>query len=254
MKRLFTDLFLKYKLLHFLFSATICICFIGNTSAQESAGSSSVQKSFNYGVKFGTTITQFTNQQPHTNVKQGITAGGFAAYNLSDHLSLQLELNYLQEGGQLLSIEHSWDLNRNSWDLIKTDNQNVILHNLDIPIMLKFSYSLGTSRISLIAGPALGVNLYTGVRHETTVLSDIGNTSTYTSNENITSNIERYNVGITAGFGFEIPVFTRNYILIDARYRYGLMPVYKGYSYRGLPQITGDLKNNTMYFTLGFGF
>ncbi len=254
MRRLFIDLFPKYKLLHFLFSAIICIYFIGNTTAQEGVGNSSELKRINYGVKFGTTITQFTNQQPHTNVKQGITAGGFAAFNFNDHLSLQLELNYLQEGGQLLSIENSWDLSRISWDLIKTDNQNVTLHNLDIPLMLKISYDLGPSKMSLIAGPALGINFHAGVKHETTVLTEILSTSTYTGNENITSNIERYNVGITAGFGFEIPVFTRNYILIDARYRYGLMPVYKGYSYRGLPQITGDLKSNTIYFTLGFGF
>lgn len=254
MKHLFIEQFLKYKLLRLLFSAIIGIFFIANTSAQGNASSSGTTESINYGVKFGTTISQFTNQQPHTNVKQGITAGGVVAYNFSDMLAIQLEVNYLQEGGQLLSIEHSWELSNDSWIDIKTDNRCVILHNLDIPLMLKYTLPLASAQVFINAGAAFGYNIYTSVKHETTVLTEIGSISTYTSEENMTSNIERFNVGMIAGLGFEIPVFNNNYILIDARYRYGLMPVYKGYSYRGIPQITGDLHNNTMYFTLGFGF
>ena len=245
MKHLFRNQFLKKKLVYLIFTGTICLYFTGNTFAQQDVY---------YGGKFGTTITQFTNQQPHTSVKQGITAGGFAGFNFNDKIAVQLELNYLQEGGQLLSVEHSWDLSNSSWIEIKTDNQNVTLHNLDIPLMFKYSYPIGHSKIFLVAGSALGINFHSGIKHETTILTEIGNVSTYTSEENITSKIERYNVGINAGIGFEIPVFTRNYLLFDLRYRYGMMPVYKGYSYRGLPQITGDLQNNTMYITIGFGF
>ncbi len=252
MKHLFKKQFLKKKLLYLLFLGTICLYFSVRTTAQES--DSSFLENIYYSGKFGTTVTQFTNQQPHTTVKQGITAGGFAGYNFNDNMAIQLELNYLQEGGQLLSIEHSWDLSNSSWIETKTDNQNVTLHNLDIPLMFKYSYPIGHSKIFLVAGPALGINFHSGIKHETTILTEIGSVSTYTSEENITSKIERYNVGITAGIGFEIPVSASNYILIDARYRYGLTPVYMGYSYRGLPQITGDLQNNTMYFTVGFGF
>lgn len=245
MKHLFSNQFLKKKLVYLIFSGAICLYFTGNTIAQQNVY---------YGGKFGTTITQFTNQQPHTSVKQGITAGGFVGYNFNDKMALQLELNYLQEGGQLLSVEHSWDLSNSSWINIKTDNQNVSLHNLDIPLMFKYSYPISHSKIFLVAGPALGINFHSGIKHETTILTEIGNVSTYTSEENITSKIERYNIGITAGIGFEVPVFTDNYLLFDLRYRYGILPVYKGYSYRGLPQITGDLQNNTMYITIGFGF
>lgn len=247
-------LFLKKTITYIVFLGITYLSFAGKTIAQESGSSSSSKGSIYYGGKFGTTVSQFTNQQPHTNVKQGITAGGFIGYNFNNKLGIQLELNYLQEGGQLLSIEHSWDLSNNSWIEIKTDNQKVTLHNLDIPLMLKYSFPIGATKIFINAGAAFGYNIHSGIKHETTILTEIGSVSTYTGEENITSSIERYNVGITAGFGFEIPVLSNNYILIDARYRYGLMPVYKGYSYRGLPQVTGDLQNNTMYFTVGFGF
>lgn len=252
MKHLFRNLFLKIKIAYILFFGITCFYFSATTVAQES--SSSFLENIYYGGKFGTSMSQFTNQQPHTNEKQGITGGAFVGYNLNSKLALQLEINYLQEGGQLLSIEHSWDLSNNSWIDIKTDNQQVTLNNLDIPLMLKYSLPLGASKIFIVAGGAFGYNIHSGIKHETTILTEIGSVSTYTSEENITSNIEDYNIGIIAGLGIEIPVLKSNYILIDARYRYGMMPVYKGYSYRGLPQITGDLQNNTMYFTLGFGF
>jgi opacity protein-like surface antigen len=254
MKHLFRKLFLKRAVIYILFLGITYLAFADKTIAQESGSGSSLLGNMYYGGKFGTTISQFTNQQPHTYIKQGITAGGFIGYNFTDNLAVQLEINYLQEGGQLLSIEHSVDLSNPSWIETKTDNQSVTLNNLDIPLMAKYSYPIGTSKVFVNAGAAFGYNMHSGVDHETTILTEIGSVSTYTSEENITNKIEKINVGIIAGIGFEIPVLTNNYILIDARYRYGLMPVYKGYSYRGLPQVTGDLKNNTMYFTIGFGF
>lgn len=253
MKKLFkVKLFLKKKLMYMFFLGTICLYFADNTTAQEASGNTS--PGIHFGGKFGTTVAQFTNQQPHTTVKQGITAGGFVNYNFNKNIAIQLELNYLQEGGELLRFEMPSDLSIPTWYYLKADNQNVTLHNLDIPLLFKYSIPVRESKIFIVLGPAFGINIHSGVEHETTVYTQIGSVSTFTGEENTTSKIEQYNVGITGGIGFEIPVSRENYIIIDARYRYGMMPVYKGYSYRGIPQITGDLKNNTMYFTIGFGF
>jgi hypothetical protein len=212
------------------------------------------QTNLYYGGKFGTTISQFTNQQPHTNINQGITAGGFIGYNINDKMAVQLELSFMQEGGQLLRVENPDDLNYSTWYNLKVENQDVTLNNLDIPVLFKYSYPLSSVKIYANLGAAMGYTIHAGTQYETTVYTETGSFHTYTSEENITSKIEKINFGIVAGLGFEIPVFTKNYILIDARYRYGLMPVYKGHSYVGLPQVTGDLNNNTMYITLGFGF
>jgi len=207
-----------------------------------------------YGGKFGTSISQFTNQQPHTNAKQGITAGVFVGYPINEKLSVQLEFNYLEEGGQLLDFQTDADLGHDTWYITKADNQKLTLHNIDIPVMAKYAIPLGNVKLYAILGADLVINIYANNSHETTVYADDGNITTYTGNEEFTSNIERYSAGALGGIGFEIPVFTNNYILIEGRYKYGITTVYKGYSYRGIPQISGDLKNNTMYFTIGFGF
>ena len=165
MKHLFSKLFIRREYIYILFLGITFLAFANKTIAQESISGSSLLENMYYGGKFGTTISQFTNQQPHTSVKQGITVGGFAGFNFNDNMAVQLELNYLQEGGQLLSIEHSWDLSNSSWIEIKTDNQNVTLHNLDIPLMFIYSYPLGTSKIFAVVGPALGINFHSGVKH-----------------------------------------------------------------------------------------
>lgn len=224
--------------------------------AQEaSKGSSSgTTQDIYYGVRFGTTVSQFTNQQPHTNVIQGLTGGAFLGYTFNEQMAVQLEINYLEEGGQLLSFETEADLGYDTWYMAKADNQQLSLHNIDIPLMFKYSISMGSAKLFALIGADFSINIYSDIEHETTVVADDGNIITYNGTEDVTSKIERYNVGATGGIGFEIPVFASNYILIDARYRYGIMPAYKGYSYRGIPQVTGDLRNNTMYITIGFGF
>ena len=252
MKNLFkVKLFLKKKLMYMFFLGTICLYFAGNISAQEAKIFS---QGIHFGGKFGTTVTQFTNQQPHTNVKQGITAGGFLYYSFNKNIAIQLDLSYMQEGGQLLYFDLPYFLNNSTWYDVKTENQNVTLHNLNIPLLFKYSLPIKGSKMYAVVGPDVSINFHSGIKQETTVFTDIGSFHTFTGEENITKKIERYNVGITAGIGFEIPAFSNKYIIIDARYRYGIMPVYKSYSYVGIPQITGDFTNNTMYFTIGLGF
>lgn len=252
MEQLFLKLLLKQKLKFILLLGIIFILFNGNSNAQDADNSSSLD--IYYGGKFGTTVSQFTNEQPHTNVTQGITAGGFIGYNINEKIAVQLEINYFEEGGQLLDFETQADLGYDTWYTTKADNQKLTLHNIDIPLLVKYAIPLGAAKVYAVLGADLAINFYADNSHETTVYADDGNITTYTGNEEFTSNIERYSVGATGGIGFEIPVFTANYILIDARYKYGITPVYKGYSYRGIPQINGDLRNNTMYITIGFGF
>jgi len=252
MVHLFLKLFLKQRLKFILLFGIICILFNDNSYAQDESNSSSL--SIYYGGRFGTTISQFSNQQPHTNVSQGITAGGFIGYTINENMAVQLEINYLEEGGQLLNFETENDLGYDTWYFAKADNQKLSLYNIDVPLLFKYSIPLGSVKVFAVLGADLAVNIYAENSHETTVYTDDGAITTFTGDENITSNIERYSMGATGGIGFEIPVFSSNYILIDARYKYGIMPNYLGYSYRGIPQNRSDLTNNSMYFTIGFGF
>lgn len=207
-----------------------------------------------FGGKFGTTLSQFTDQQPYTNNAQGYTAGGFFRYSFSELFALQLEANYSQQGGRITNFDvpEYYGL-EDSWYDKKVENQYLRMHNVEVPLLAQFSFDLEGTRLKLNLGPAFSYNMHSGMLTEGTVFSG-KEFHTYTGEENVSSIINSYEYSAIGGIGFEFDVSNHMFLTIDARYKYGINPVYEGYSYIGIPQIQGDLKNHSMYFTLGFGF
>ncbi len=208
----------------------------------------------NFGGKFGTTLSQFTDQQPYTNNAQGYTAGAFVRYNFSQLFSLQLEVNYSQQGGRITNFDvpEYYGL-EDKWYDMKVENRYLRMHNLEVPLLAQFSFNLQDTRLKLNLGPAFSYNMHSGILTEGTVFSS-KEFHTYTGEENVSSIINSYEYSAIGGIGFEFDVSDDLFMSIDARYKYGINPVYEGYSYIGIPQIQGDLKNHSLYFTLGLGF
>jgi hypothetical protein len=224
-------------------------------SAQEDDSDSEASgTAINFGGKFGTTLSQFTDQQPYTNNAQGYTGGAFIRYSFSELFALQLEANYSQQGGRITNFDvpEYYGLS-GTWYDMKAENRYLRMHNIEAPLLAQFSFNLEGTRLKLNLGPAFSYNVHSGILTEGTVFS--GNEfHTYTGEQNISSVINSYEYSAIGGIGFEFDVSDNLFLTIDARYKYGINPVYEGYSYIGIPQIQGDLKNHTMYFTLGFGF
>ena len=228
----------------------LCLIFPVLVQAQESTGT---EKKLHFGVKVGSTISSFTNQQPHTSVAIGLAGGVTAAYSFNSNMALQLELFYAQEGGRLLNIDIPSFLGQDYWYIEKVENQRVVINTLNVPLIFKYKIPLGSSGLSIFVGPNFGYNISAAAHKEVTVLTEVSSFHTYTASEDISSNIEKYSIDAIGGIGFEIPV--GNYILsVEGSYKYGITPVYKSYSYVGIPQITGDLKCNTVNITLGLAF
>ena len=221
-------------------------------SAQDGGGSS-VMDNIHYGAKVGATISSFTNQQPHNSIKLGLTTGLYSWYSFNETMAVQLEASYFQAGGRLLDFDYPKDLSLDTYYVLKTNNNAVTMHNIDIPLLFRYTYSLGDISVVGNLGCALGINMLTGETTETTQIADDGLWTTHTGETNITNAIERYNYAVTAGVGLEVPISKDYMVLVDLRYRYGLNTVYKSYSYRNIPQVNGDLKNHSFYVTVGFG-
>lgn len=216
-----------------------------------------VQKdNIHYGIKAGMTISRFSSEQPHNNYKPGIIAGVFVNYAFSSCFSLQIEPAYLQQGGYLISIvDHPLLHDVNPPFLLQVNDQRVTYHNIDIPLLVKYEKTFGDMNFFGVAGPSFGINLNT---------SSITNVSArsyemvpvyydFRKEENITSEINTMQYGITGGLGFE-SLLGKHSLIFDIRYRYSLNKTWPGYSYLGIDPIQGDLQSNTLYFTLGFGF
>jgi len=223
--------------------------------AQNDDGESTAESmKMDFGGKFGTTISQFTNQQPYTNNAQGITGGGFFRLHFHKLFGVQAEINYSQQGGRITNFEVPgyYGIDNNWYDL-KVENQYLRLHKIEIPILGEFSYKLKDTKVKVNLGPAFSYNAHSGIHSEGTAISGL-EFHTYTGEENVTSKINSYEFAAIGGIGFEFDVSNSIFLTVDARYKYGFNPVYEGFSYIGIPQIQGDLKNHSFSFTIGCGF
>ena len=179
--------------------------------------------------------------------------GAFVNYSFNEDMAVQLEAGYFQQGGRLLNIYVPDYIGNPSWYQANVKNKESIMHNIEVPVLFKYSYGLSGFTLNGFIGPSFGYNMHTGVKKEGTIVDQQGAPHTYTGEENITNNMEKIQYSATVGIGIEVPVSDSYYILVDVRYRYGINSVYNGYSYLDITEIQGDLKNNTLYFTLGFG-
>jgi hypothetical protein len=229
------------------------------TVTNEGTGNEVTVKKIQFGIKVGTTLNRFSSEQPHNNYKPGLIAGGFVSYKLSNLLALQLEPVYMQQGGNLISVyDPSLYLLTDYPFSILVKDQKITFHNIDIPLLLKAEKSIRGLNVFCVAGPALALNVQSVTKNNVSARSGVSSGTIpvyydYYEEETITSNIEFLQYGVIGGIGFNTPI-GKHTLIFDVKYRYGINKTYKGYSYLGIPQVQGDLKTNTFYITLGFGF
>ncbi len=226
-----------------------CLLIAIGASAQDDVGDTP----FSFGARAGAAISTFSHEQPHAGAKIGYTVGGFANYSFGS-ASLQIEANYLQQGGTLFTY---YDETRFGADYsIFTVNQthsNVTLHNIEVPVL--FSYSLPAEGFTprIYAGPSAAFTIYAEDNFEKTGKTFNGLIITAHGTDNVTSTYEFFQVGALGGLGVSIPMGDLK-LLIDARYRYGITPARESYSYITLNQTAQSIRTHTLSFTVGLGF
>lgn len=213
-------------------------------------------KKIQYGIKFGTTLSRFSSEQPHNNIKVGLSAGAFVSYPLSASLDLRLEPAYMQQGGKLISVfDYGLFLMNDAPYALEVRDNKITYNNVEIPLLIRYKKSIGGLNVFAVVGPSIGLNFKTITKTNISARSweSVPVYVNFYREEDITSNIEMLQYGAVGGIGFETPVGTHN-LIFDIRYRYGLNKTYPGYSYLGIYQIQGDLKSNSVELSLGFSF
>ena len=206
-----------------------------------------------YGARVGATVSTFSNEQPHTSSRLGFLVGGVVEYGFSNILSVQAEPSYMQQGGRYVrfSDDTRFGSNGSLFDLYTT-NSDVILHTLDVPVLAKYRLpKFGDVQPNVVLGPAIGYTLGASNTYQTTYYYNQTFTTANAYREE-KSQYEPFQVGITGGFGGEVSLGTKR-LLIDFRYRYGVTPVKKGYSYVDVFTVQGDLRTHSAYVTIGIG-
>jgi len=240
----------------------ICLLFSVNSFSQEESSEVATGDIY-FGFKGGATFNRFYGSQPHKGITAGLTAGGFIGYTFNADRKMapavQLECSYIQKGGSLINFHSSNNVNPNDWSLwaFKAVNENIILHNLEVPLLLKLNYRISGGRLTWVVGPSISYNFKAMSDREVSAMPDYNNLNevvTFSDKENISDRINDIHYSVVSGIGFELPVSEKNFVVFDARYIYGLTSTYDVYSYVNNPMNNADMKVHTMSFTVGFGF
>lgn len=179
---------------------TTLILFICLAFAAVATGQNSVKT----GVKGGINFATFTGADATYDSRTGFVIGGFAKFSLPDTpYSIQPEIHYSQRGAV-------------------DDGNEIRIDYLDVPVLLKYSFSQGGSvQPNLFAGPYASMRL--------SAEQEGGAGGLFGGSSNIESQTESVDYGALIGAGFDVEVGT-SIFTVDARYGFGLADVFRNES------------------------
>lgn len=237
------------KLNQVVFTKAILLLFcVSSALAQEESIGS-----FKFGAKAGAVISRFDNAQPHTSERLGLTIGAVVEYGINDMLSVQAEPAYLQQGGKFVRFSDNTRFgDYDAFNSFYVTNANVTIHTIDLPVLAKFWLPFGKEvNANVVLGPSASYRISANEKFERTYHYNQTFT-TANGTEEVTSDYEKISYAVTAGVGGEVSLGERR-VLIDLRYKYGITPVKKSFSYIDINDVQGDLTSDSFYLTIGFG-
>jgi len=233
----------------------IVLFLAGNLQAQNESVTEpqSVDSKISFGFQMGVVVSTFSDEQPYTGEKIGCMIGGIVTYSLSHRFSIQSEPSYLQQGGSLLRFVDNTRFGDTSPFSIYTTNSLITVHSLDLPFLCKYQLpALESFKSYMVIGPAIGFTMAASDNYERTY--KFGQTyRTVTGQQYVTSQYESIQFGATVGMGGEVSLGGSKRLLVGLRYRYGITPIKKGFSYIDLYQVQGDIRTHSFYLVLGIG-
>ncbi len=219
-----TNLIKKLALTFFLFS----LLFV-NSNIQAQFFSFFDSEKMSYGPKVGISLNSFNqNFEKITKCKFGLAGGGFFQYQVLDYLAASVEVLYIQQGA--VDVEPTLIYFPNSPMLIVNDEPknvktNITLHNIDIPVLV--NYTFNSSKIFI--GGAISTNLKAEATNRVFYEMNNGPTKVTISKDDVTSRFKYndYAVIIGGGINFEAGAYV---CTLDIRYRAGLTNISNVYS------------------------
>lgn len=182
-----------------------------------------------WGVKVGPVFTaiEVEPEDADYGMRVAATLGGFLVLPRTDRFALQLEALYTGRGGKASSP-------------LVIETLTVKLDYIEFPVLARFTATRSASRsFFLFGGVAPALKLNAKVESGTTVTGQ-----TYGASIDADEDYEMFDVAAIAGAGLDIG----EYVVIDGRYSWGLMNVYKN------PEVDATVKNRAFAFTVGFRF
>jgi hypothetical protein len=194
-----------------------------------------------FGLQAGVNLSNFAWYNNGPNKKFGTRLQVAVVYNkkLENGLEFQPELQYSQQG---VNGEATYSTSSGSPYSI---NEELISEYINIPLLLKYNFSIGNHSIYLSAGPYLGYWINYTYEQNLTV-NGITTSTKYFVHEQDWSNFNRLQTGASIGWGVSQTLSNKGKIYFDNRVSYGFTKLFKNY--------TKDDAPHDIYIGLSLGY
>lgn len=217
--------------------------------------SNSKQADFEIGLSGGISINRFSKSQPHTGYNMGTTGGISLNYKLSHNFNVQLEGNFLEQGGQTLFFKDNTQLGLpESIETKNVTNSSYHLNSLELPLSIQYTFDIKQGwKPSIYVGGSYAYTFHAQEHYQKTgdLLPEEGVIVTITDSRGATNQFNRSRLGFISGANLKLPISQTLKILIDFRYLHGLTPARENFSYMDKIGFGTDINTNSFITKAG---
>lgn len=203
--------------------AAIAVMAFGAVNAQE----------IKFGAKAGLNIATLNGDVEDAKSLIGAHLGAFAEIKITDKFAFQPELLYSMQGAKSEYSESGSGFSSNYEEKYK-------FGYLNLPLMAKY---FATEKLFIEAGPQIGFLMSAKYEFKETE-TFMGDTVTFSGEDDIKDNLKSIDFGFNFGFGYE---FTQN-VFASARYNVGLSDI------NDQEGSDAKIQNGVLQFSVGYKF
>jgi opacity protein-like surface antigen len=217
--------------------------------------SNTIKNRFEIGIAGGFSINQFTKSQPHTGSNTGYTAGASVNYKLIKGISLQLEANFLQQGGRMILFKDDTRIGLpESLETKNVTNSSYTLNSIEVPALISYTINIKPAwKPSVYVGGSYANTFNVHERYQKTgdLLPGEDIIATVSGSKNSTSSFNTSKANLIAGANLKLPLTSKLLLLIDMRYVNGLTSARGNYSYMDKIGFGSDIRANSFISRVG---
>jgi hypothetical protein len=215
----------------------------------------SLQNRYEIGVAGGFNLNRFTKGQPQTGFNTGYNAGISLNYHVYKQLSLQLEANYLQQGGQMISFKDDTRIGLpESFSTKNVKNSSYTLNSIEVPLLVNYTIKIKPSwRPSFYVGASYAHTFNVTENYQKTgnLLPGEDIIATVTGKQNTTSLFNSNRFNFITGANVKLPLTSKFKLLLDFRYLTGLTTARENYSYMEKVGFGSNIRTNSFVSRVG---
>lgn len=234
-----------------LFSQQICVA--QNTKKALTSDTSSANMEI--GISGGLSLNSFSDGQPQTGQNTGYTAGLSLQYKIHKNLTLQVEANFMRQGGQLISFKDDTRIGLpESFSTKNVKNSSIALNGVEVPLLVKYNFKIHQAwKPAFYLGGSYIYNYNATDKYQKTgsLLPGEDMMATVSDFQNVTRQYMANRFNMIVGADVQMPLFDNVKLLLDFRYLTGLSAARLHYSYMEKVGFGSDIRTNSFVSKIG---